>query len=361
MCVCGLGPQTMCNWLLSERQKLGVSACCLCNLEKNRLCFLLTISQSCVSFCLAAHSQYGTDDRVKLPNLTDEEVNWQGLEDLYSINESLYECRPDYSTSPDNWANFQKDVDNMFALRHIFNKFNQTHKLDDFTLPELGSGAGGGGYEEGSGEELASTGNIWPGPATEARLTTPTPSNTPSAPPTSMPVLELKLESVINSLPEKPTNTNGVTVVSASPVSSSGRDRIILQNDMWAKQLEEMEGDMFSGNGLTELDTGHGNLLHTLHSLQVQLEPGFDHSDLKGPQSHGLALDPEEEDIFQAQGYLPFSPQTVRPDVQARTTGSPTTTQTRTPQSVGVLQQVPPLTLDYEGSGSQPQPSNQTL
>lgn len=318
--------------------------------------------QSSPSFSLAAHSRYGTDDRVKLPNLTDEEVHWQGLEDLYSINESLYECRPEYSPSPENWANFQKDVDNMFALRHVFNKLNRTHKLDDSTLPELGSGAGGGVLEEGSGEELASASDIWPVLATEACLTTPAPSNTPSPKPTPMPTLERKLESAVNSLPEKLVEGTGVSVMSASPASSSGprRDRVVFQSDMWAQQLEEMEGDMFSGNGLTELETGD-NLLLTLNSLHVQLEPGPEHT-----KGLGLGLDPEEEDIFQAQGYLPLSPQTLRSKVQASTTGSPPTTQASTPQNVRVLlqtlpQSALPLTLDNEGSGSLPQPSNQTL
>ncbi|XP_075936579.1 extracellular sulfatase Sulf-1 [Anarhichas minor] len=278
-----------------------------------------------------AHSQCGTDDRVKLPNLTDEEVNWQGLEDLYSMNESLYECRPDYSPGPDNWVNFQKDIDNMFALRHVFNKFNRTH--DDSTLPELGSGAGGGGFEEGSGEQLASAGDVWPFPATEARHTTPAPSKTPSPPPTPR-----QLEPVVNDLPERPA---------MSSPSGPRRDGVIFQSDMWAPQLEELEGEMFSGNGVTELETRHDNLLSTHNSLQAQLEPGL-----------GLG----EEDIFQAQGYLPFSPQTLRPKVQASTTRSPPTTQTSVGLVVQVLpQSTLPLTLDYEGSGSLPQPSNQTL
>uniref|UniRef100_A0A7N6A4V0 Sulfatase 1 n=1 Tax=Anabas testudineus TaxID=64144 RepID=A0A7N6A4V0_ANATE len=292
-----------------------------------------------------AHSQYGTDDRVKLPNLTDEEVNWQGLEDLYSINESLYECRPDYSPSPDNWANFQKDADNMFALRHVSNKLNRTNKLDDSTLPELGSGAGGGVLEEGSGEELASASDIWPGPATEARLTTPAPGNTPSSQPTPMPTLERKLESAVNSLPEKLVEGTRVSVMSESPIPLGPRRDRVFQSDMWAQQLEEMEGDMFSGNGLTELETGHNNLLFTLNSSQ----------------GLGLGLDLEEEDLFQAQGYLPFAPQTMRSTVQASTTGSPPTTQSSTPQNAGVPQSALPVTLDYEGSGSLPQPSNQTL
>lgn len=277
------------------------------------------------------------------------------------MNESLYECRPDYSPSPDNWVNFQKDVDNMFALRHVLNKFNRT--LDDSTLPELGSGAGGGGLEEeGSGEESASAGDVWPGLAAEARITTPAPGKTPSsASPTPRPTPEM--ESAVNDLPEKLINR---PVVPASPVTAlppgQRRDRVVFQSDMWAQQLEEIEGGMFSGNGLTELETRHNDLLRSHNSLQ----PG--HGEATGPRGLGLGLDlVEEEDIFQAQGYLPFSPQTLRPKVQASTPGSPpTTTQTSPPQSVGVvLQALPqsalPLTLDYEGSGSLPQPSNQTL
>lgn len=313
-----------------------------------------------------AHSHYGTDDRVKLPNLTDEEVNWQELEDLYSINESLYECRPDYSPSPDNWANFQKDVDNMFALRHVFTKFNQTRKLDDSILPELGSGAGGGALEEGSGEELTSASDVWPGLATETRLATPTPSSTPSAPPTRRPTLEKKLEPAVNDLPERLVNRPAVSVVTVTS-SGASRNKVFFQSDGWAQQLEELEGEMFSGNGLTELETRHDSLLRTHNSLQAQVEAGLSHGEAASPQGPGHDLDPEdEEDIFQAQGYLPFSPQTLRPKVQASTTRSPPTTQTSPPQSVGVLikvlpQSALPLTLDYEGSGSLPQPSNQTL
>ncbi|XP_055363691.1 extracellular sulfatase Sulf-1 isoform X2 [Betta splendens] len=301
----------------------------------------------------AARSQYGTDDRVKLPNLTDEEVNWQGLEDLYSINESLYESRPDYSLSADNWDNFQIDVDNMFALRHILNKLNQTHKPDDATLPELGSGAGGGVAEEASGEELSTARDIWPGLVAEAPFTSPAPSNTPSPPPTSTPTVGPDA----NSLPGKPAD-----IMPAS--SGSRRNGHVFQSDVWAQQLEEIEGEVFSGNGLTELETGHGNLLLTLNSLQ--LEPGQEHGDGTDPRNVGLGLDPEEEDIFQAQGYLPFSPQTVRPKAPGSTTGSPATTRNRSPQSVGVLLQALPqpalsLTLDYEGSGAPPQPFDQTL
>uniref|UniRef100_A0A1A8IIX1 Sulfatase 1 n=1 Tax=Nothobranchius kuhntae TaxID=321403 RepID=A0A1A8IIX1_NOTKU len=270
---------------------------------------------------LSPYSQYGRDDRVKLPNLTDEEVNWQALEDLYSINESLYECRPDYSPCPDNWANFQKDVDQMFALRLILNQLNRTQKLDDSTLPELGSGAGGGSPEEGSGEGLASSSDVWPGLSAETRLATPAPSR-PSAPPT----LEKKLESVTNDLPESAASGRSVL---------HGGDEAVFGSDARAWQLEEVEREMFSGNGMTELETQHDSLMRAHASLQAQLEPG--HVGAKGP----------EEDIFQAQGFIPFSPQTLRPKVTA-TTSTPT---------MGVTlntlpQPLPPLSVEYEGSGS---------
>lgn len=242
----------------------------------------------------------------------------------------------------------------MFALRHVLNQFNRTHTFDDSTLPELGSGAGGGGLEEGSGEELVDL-------AALARLTTPAPSNTPAAPPhTARPTLGRKLESVVNDIPERLSDKpagSGVWPVTAS-LSGPDRDRV-LQNSMW-EQLEEVEGEMFSGNGLMELETHHDSLLWTHNSQQGHLEPG------QGPGGDlsllGLNLE-EETDIFQAQGYLPFSPQTLSPPVLSSTSGSPPTTQT----SRSTLQVLPRSTLgpssDFEGSGSspQPQPSNQTL
>lgn len=143
----------------------------------------------------------------------------------------------------------------------------------------------------------------------------------------------------------------------------------VARGEAWAQLLEEMEGEgqVSSGNGLTELETRHDAVLHTHNSLQARLEPGLRYREPAGPQhSLGMELELEEEDMFQAQGYLPLSPQTVRPEVQASTTGSSPTTQTGAPQSVGVVlqalpQQSLPLSLDYEGSGSPPQPFNQTL
>lgn len=268
-----------------------------------------------------ALSRCGTDSRVKLPNLTDEEVNWQRLEDLYSINESRFDCRPDSSPGPDDWANFQKDVDNMFALRHVFNTFNRTLELQRSGLPELGSGAGCGGPEEGSGD-------VWPG------LAGPAPYESPPAPGRGG-----RPEQAVNDLPDAGTSTL------MEPRSGPSGDRPLLQSGVRARQLEEIEGGGFSGNGPTELETRDGGLLRAA----------------VGPTQR--ELDPEdEEDIFQAQGYLPVSPQTPRPRLQAATTRSPPTL-TGPPPSVGAaLKASPqPLPSDYEGSGTQPQAPNQTL
>lgn len=297
-----------------------------------------------------AHSQYGTDDKVKLPNLTEEEVDWQGLEDLYSINESLYEYRPNYGPSPDDWVTFQKDIDHMFALRHILNKLNRTHTLvDDHSLAELGSGAGGGGLEEGSGGEAWPTvKDAWPGPvrpnqaSAAADRTTPAPSTPHPATPRPTPTSERRLESAANDLPERPVGRLGAS--SATPAPRK-RGAAAARGDTWTRQLEEMDGEEgdFSGNGMTELETRHGGVLRALQLL------------LPEPGPHPSLEAEDDQDIFQSQGYLPLSPQTRRPEVPA---SADTHTQTRTPPSAGVTL---PSTLDYEGSGSQPQPSNQNL
>lgn len=267
-------------------------------------------------------------------------MNWQGLEDLYSINESLYECRPDYSPGPDDWVNFQKDVDKMFALRRLFQKFNRTHTFDESSVAELGSGAGGGGPEEGSGEELV-----------EARLTAPAPGRAPPAPPhPARPAPQRKLESVVNDIPERlsdkpagPAVPPAAVAVAAASLTSLDGGRV-LQSNTWA-QLEEMEGEAFSGNGPLELETHHNNLLRTHSSPQGPLQPGLG----PGAELLGLSLE-EEEDIFQAQGYLPFSPQTLSPPTQS----PPPTTQTSRP----TLQAPPRAALgppsDFEGSGALP-------
>lgn len=266
-------------------------------------------------------------------------MNWQGLEDLYSINESLYDFRPDYTPSPDNWVNFEKEVDYMFALLLDLNKHNRTQTLDDSTLPELGSGAGGG-LDEGSGDP-------WPTFITEVQTTTSLPWTTTSALTLTLPAAESAiprqdgtLKTQVNELPESAGANPPPSVKSASAHSAP----------IWT-QLEDIEVEEgFSGNGLTELETRHDHLLRTHNSLQSQ------------PSGPVLRLD-EEEDIFQAQGYLPFSPQTIRPTRKASAPSGQTSAlhsapsgQTSALPSVGAI-----FTVDFEGSGSSPQLSAQTL
>ncbi|XP_059838552.1 extracellular sulfatase Sulf-1 isoform X2 [Hypanus sabinus] len=71
---------------------------------------------------------YGMDGKVnplKLPNFT-ENINWGGLETLYSVDESLFEHRHNYSLSLGDWTNYWKDVDRMFALLKTFSGHIQT-------------------------------------------------------------------------------------------------------------------------------------------------------------------------------------------------------------------------------------------
>ncbi|KAJ8376628.1 hypothetical protein SKAU_G00072080 [Synaphobranchus kaupii] len=186
-----------------------------------------------------AHSQHGTDAKAKLPNFT-EDVNWQGLEDLYSVNDSLFDNRHNYSPGLDDWTNFQKDVDSMFALLSNLKELNQTDKLDP--LAELGSGAAGPEESSGAGAPVR---EAWPEVATP-EPTTPAP-HSPTAPRPP----ERKLESQ-NDIPETPRSRAG-------PWRGPPRDT-------WARQLEEgLDGDglIFSGNGFTELETRHDFLLRS--------------------------------------------------------------------------------------------------
>lgn len=349
---------------------LAVAACHLRKPHKHLRCFLIFV----LLLFRAALNPCGTDDRVKLPNLTDEEVNWQGLEDLYSINESLYQCRHDFSPGPDDRANFRKDVDKMFALRRILNRHNKSRELDDSTLPELGSGAGVGDLLEGSGEEPASGAPIWSPWAGDVHLTAP---STPSR----ALVSEEDLETIDNNLP------GPVTVPPPPPLPLRPQgDRPVLRSRLWA-QLEELEGETYSGNGLMELETRHDAVLRTHNSLQGSGRSPDGETGLR----LGLVLEAEdqEDDIFQAQGYLQVSAPkpkaitttaatitgaptatTTAPIINSTTTNTTsntiidvtatsTATQTSSPHGSSLT---PPLPLDFEGSGLPlSQPSNWTL
>uniref|UniRef100_A0A8C2HRG6 Sulfatase 1 n=1 Tax=Cyprinus carpio TaxID=7962 RepID=A0A8C2HRG6_CYPCA len=254
------------------------------------------------------HSQPGMSTKVKLPNFT-EDIDWQGLADLYCMNESLYEHRRNYSPDLDDWMNFWKDVDTMFALLGNLKTLNQTNKLDP--LAELGSGV----LEEASGAGF---------PIREERPLNPV-TEGPSRGPTPQTLQKSRLKSS-NELPE------------GHPAKPSALPR----GDTWVQQLEkelDNDGITFSGNGVTELETRHDFLLRSSKILDRHL-----------PE--------EEEDIFQAQGYLPLSSQPARPP---EPTGESPPAQNDTPQekwngSVRPFTHKPRDVQDSEGSASGPSP-----
>lgn len=71
------------------------------------------------------------DGKVNLPDLA-ADVNWQGLEDLYSVNESVYEYRQDYRLSPGDWTNYLKDVDRVFALLNSHHEQSKANESEGF-------------------------------------------------------------------------------------------------------------------------------------------------------------------------------------------------------------------------------------
>ncbi|KAJ8277686.1 hypothetical protein GJAV_G00078590 [Gymnothorax javanicus] len=197
----------------------------------------------------------------------------------------------------------------MFALLRNLKELNQTDKPD----PPAEWGSGTAGLEESSGAE-ASVEEVRP------EVVTPIPvPQTPHSPAPHPP--EKKLEAQ-NEIPERPWK---------GPLRNT-----------WAQQLEEgLDGDglIFSGNGFTELETHHDSLLRSPSALRADLTP-----------PHSPAHEQDQEDIFQAQGYLPFLPQTVK---SAAEPGRGVSTQTQAHQGEAEVLPRPEGrdTLDLEGSG----------
>lgn len=78
---------------------------------------------------------YGMDGKVNRRSLT-ADVNWGGLENFYSVNESVSEYKQNYRLSLVDWTNYLKDVDRIFALLNSHHEQNQTNK----TNPAQGDG-----------------------------------------------------------------------------------------------------------------------------------------------------------------------------------------------------------------------------
>lgn len=67
------------------------------------------------------------DGKVNLPSLT-ADGNWQGPEDVYSVNGSAYKDRRNYRLSLADWTNYLKDVDRVFALLNSHHEQNQANE-----------------------------------------------------------------------------------------------------------------------------------------------------------------------------------------------------------------------------------------
>lgn len=214
------------------------------------------------------------DGKAKLPNFT-ENVNWQGLEDLYSVNESLYEARKDYRLSPDDWANYLKDVDRIFALLNSYSEQNRTGKtptahpsvyLEEsstpFALLEMSSAESDEGSSWLTAQEVQP---IMPTDLGSLALSTVEVSQ------------ESKLE-LSNDIPAK-----------RSPNLPHWGSH---QAERWLETEEPVSIEMdFSGNDLTELESRHSFTLQPASILQKDSVPDKD----------------TVEAIFEEQIYLPLN------------------------------------------------------
>ncbi|KAH0617653.1 hypothetical protein JD844_016109 [Phrynosoma platyrhinos] len=223
---------------------------------------------------LDTEDSYGMDGKDKLPNFI-ENVNWQGLEDLYSVNESLYKARNDYRLSPDDWTNYLKDVDRIFALLNSYSEQNGRAKtptahpswyLDEsstpFALPEMSSA------ESDEGSSWLTT--------QEAQVIMPTDFGA------------LALSKVMLSQESQLESSNDIPA-KKSPNLPHWTSR---QAEMWLETEEPADFEMdFSGNDLTELESRHSFILQPVSILQKGSAPGKESVD----------------DIFEEQTYLPMN------------------------------------------------------
>lgn len=269
-----------------------------------------------------AHSLHGTGADLKLPNFT-EDANWHGLAQLYSVNESLFEHRHDYSPSLEDWANFAKDVDSMFALLSNLKKLNQSEMLEPWA--DMGSGARA--LEEASGDGVSEQVD-W------HLVLTSEPQN-----PTLMtPLTPQWTCKSANELPER---------LPTKPLDHASNQREDLHPQNLQKELDR-DDLSFSGNGLTELETHHEFVFSS-----SALEAARDLSRVQGEKGGHFTENKEEVDIFEAQIYLP-----ARLPSQAveATPFRPPLQNLHMPHA-----QVPHDSQDSEGSGLPISPSSTSL
>ncbi|XP_071410479.1 extracellular sulfatase Sulf-1 isoform X1 [Pithys albifrons albifrons] len=220
---------------------------------------------------LETEDSYGMDGKANLPSFTGD-IDWQGLEGLYSVNESVYEYRYNFRLSLADWTNYLKDIDRMFALLNSYYQKNKTDKNNTaqsngdgdesstpFTMVEMTSA------EESSGLT-----------AEELQLIVPTDFGALALSPVTL-SQERKLE-LNNDIPEK-----------SSLNDAHWKNSHQAEKWMADKELDRFDAD-FSGNGLIELESRHTFMLQPISIPQKDTHQDSD----------------AVEDIFEDQMYLPM-------------------------------------------------------
>ncbi|XP_074002308.1 extracellular sulfatase Sulf-1 isoform X1 [Numenius arquata] len=219
---------------------------------------------------LETEDSYGMDGKANLPSFTGD-IDWQGLEDLYSVNDSVYEYRYNYRLSLADWTNYLKDVDRMFAL---LNGYYQQNKTDKAHIARS-NGDGDESSTPFASAEMTSAEESSGSPSGELQLIVPTD------------LAALALSTVNLSQDRKLELNNDI------PEKSSLSDAHWRNNHQAEKWTEDKESDRFdmdfSGNGLIELESRHSFMLQPISIPQKDT-----------PQNSDTG-----EDIFEDQIYLP--------------------------------------------------------
>lgn len=215
---------------------------------------------------------YGMDGKAKLPRLPANN-SWQGLEDLYRVNESIYAYRQNYRLSLADWTHYLKDVDRVFAL--LNSHFEQKKANKTKTAPSLGL-PGISGELPVPPEMASAQPDADPSPAAEEAPHVTLPADLRTLPWNQSPLdAEDKLE-WNNDIPE------------VSRLHSEHWSRGQTENRERRENIHPLEPEV-SGNGLTEL------------AVQPSPRPQLlDSSREEPPQEGG-----PEGDVFEDQLYLP--------------------------------------------------------
>uniref|UniRef100_A0A8C3PUI0 Sulfatase 1 n=1 Tax=Chrysolophus pictus TaxID=9089 RepID=A0A8C3PUI0_CHRPC len=217
---------------------------------------------------LETEDSYGMDGKANLPDFTGD-INWQGLEDLYRVNESVYEHRYNYRLSLADWTNYLKDVDRMFALLNSYYQQNKSDKANTAQSNRDGDESSTSTSAEMSSAEEASG-------LTGEELELIVPTDFASLALSAMNLSQERKLELNNDIPEK-----------------SSLNDAHWRNNQAEKWLEDKESDRFdmdfSGNGLIELESRHGFMLQPISIPQKDTHQDTD----------------AMRDIFGDQMYLP--------------------------------------------------------